>query len=241
MNAFKCPKVLAHRGLSHLAPENTMAAFEKAKDLGLHWLEFDVMLSKDHHPVIFHDEKLNRTTNGKGLLADKTWHQLQALDAGSWFSKTYHKELIPALETVLEFMKEHQLNAVVEIKATPKKDVVTAEKTIQVIEGVWPEGLKHIIFASFSLASLITVRKILPKQALGFGLHTWDETALEIIKSLDCFSVHVNHRILTAKRIKLLQKINCHILAYTVNKPERAVFLRKLGIDGFFSDCPEKL
>src|ERR1700733_4706071 len=121
MNVIKCPKVLAHRGISHLAPENTIAAFEKAKDLGCHWLEFDVMLSKDEHPVIFHDETLNRTTNAKGHLAGKTWHQLQALDAGAWFSKTYQGETIPSLEAVLSLMKKNHAHAVVEIKPTPNR------------------------------------------------------------------------------------------------------------------------
>ncbi len=241
MNALKCPKILAHRGLSHLAPENTMVAFKKAMDLGFNWLEFDVMLSKDNHPIIFHDETLNRTTNAKGLLSHKTLHQLQALDAGGWFSKAYQGEAIPSLETVLSFMKKNHLNAVVEIKPTSNKDILTAEKTIQAIEKFWPEGLKHMIFASFSLASLITLRKHLPKQALGFGLHNWNEEVIELIKSLDCFSIHVNHLILSAKRMKLLKSSNCHILAYTVNNPKRAAKLLKIGVDGFFSDCPEKL
>lgn len=241
MNVLKCPKILAHRGVSHLAPENTMAAFEKAKKLGIHWLEFDVMLSKDNHPVIFHDDTLNRTTNAKGLLSHKTWHQLQVLDAGSWFNKKYQGEPIPSLEMVLEFMEKNNLNAVIEIKPTKNNDGLTAERTIQIIKKQWPEGLKHIIIASFSIASLITVRKLLPTQALGFGLHKWEEGMIEVIKALDCYSIHINHQLLSEKRMRLLQHTKRHILAYTVNNPKRATELHKIGVDGFFSDCPEKL
>lgn len=241
MNSFKCPEILAHRGLSSLAPENTLAAFEKAHQMGFDWLEFDVRLTKDHHPVIFHDETLNRTTNAKGLLSHKTYHQLQHIDAGRWFNKAFAGEPIPSLEHVLLFMKTHHLKAVVEIKPTKGSDVITAEKTIATIQKYWPTGLKHMIVASFSLPSLITVKKLLPRQAIGFGLHTWDNDSLELIKALDCFSIHVNHLILSRKRMEILRQTGCHVLAYTIDDPKRAAKLKKMGVDGFFSNTPEKL
>lgn len=242
MHRFNCPKLLAHRGLSQLAPENTMAAFVAAQQAGFHWIEFDVMLTKDLHPVIFHDEKLNRTTNGgKALLAHKTYEQLRHLDAGSWFDKAFSGEPIPDLKQVIEFMKTHQMKAVVEIKPTEGQDVKTAEKTIAIIQKYWPEGLNHMIFASFSLASLITVRRLLPRQAIGAGLHQWRKESFEYIKALDCYSIHVNHLLLSAKRMEILRETGCHVLAYTVNHSKQVVKLKNLGVDGFFSDCPDKL
>lgn len=241
MNSFKCPKILAHRGLSSLAPENTLAAFKKAHQLNFDWIEFDVMLTKDLHPVIFHDETLKRTTNSTGLLPNKTYHQLRQLDAGRWFSKIYADEPIPSLEEVLHFMRAHHLKAVLEIKPSKGKDVITAEKTIATVQKVWPEGLKQMIFASFSVPSLITVKKHLPQQAIGYGLHTWDDSAFELIKALDCYSIHIKHLLLSSKRMELLRQTGCHILAYTVNNPKRYAKLKKMGVDGFFSDNPEKL
>lgn len=241
MNSFKCPEILAHRGLSSLAPENTLAAFKKAHQLGFHWIEFDVMLTKDLYPVILHDETLNRTTNTKGLLSHKTYHQLQHVDAGRWFNKAYAGEPIPSLEQVLDFMKTHHLKAVLEIKPSKGKDVITAEKAIATIQKFWPEGLQQMIFASFSLPSLITVKKLLPKQAIAYSMHTWDNNAFELIKALDCYSIHIKHLILSSKRMKLLRQTGCHILAYTVNNRKRYAKLKKMGVDGCFSDSPEKL
>jgi len=238
MNKNQLPSLIAHRGLSKLAPENTMAAFEKAHDMGFKWLEFDVMLSKDDVPIIFHDETLNRTANGKGRVADKNYKQLKVFNAGKKFR--IH-EPIPSLEEVLLFMKKYHLYAVVEIKPTVGRDVITAKKTIQLIEKIWPEGLKHVIFASFSLASLITVRSLLPKQAIGFGLDKWGKDWQELVKSLNCLSIHVNQRILTPARISVLKQTKCHLLAYTVNTQKNAQKLAKWGVDGFFSDCPHRL
>jgi len=227
--------------MSQLAPENTMAAFKLAAIHKIHWLEFDVMLSKDFHPIIFHDETLRRTSNDRGHVADRTLSQLKKVDVGSWFHSSFKGEMIPTLEEVLELMQTKKLNAVIEIKPTLGRDVITAKKTIETIQRTWPEGLDHMIFASFSLASLITVRRILPKQAIGFGMDIWNGAWQEMVKALDCYSIHVNHLILSQKRIEALKSSGCALLAYTVNKQKRAESLRKKGVDGFFSDCPNKL
>jgi glycerophosphoryl diester phosphodiesterase len=96
------PKVVAHRGASFVAPENTMAAFRLAKELEADGIEFDVKLSQDGVPVIHHDMTLERTTNGRGRLKDWTWNDLKELDAGSYFSKRYVGERIPKLSQVLD-------------------------------------------------------------------------------------------------------------------------------------------
>ena len=79
-------KLTAHRGLSSLAPENTLSAFKKAIQFGCDSIELDVQLSADHIPVVFHDQTVNRCTNGQGKVSDLTWHELRLLDAGLWFN-----------------------------------------------------------------------------------------------------------------------------------------------------------
>ncbi len=96
------PFLWAHRGASSVAPENTMSAFAAAVACGADGLELDIHLSRDGIPVVIHDETLDRTTDGQGQVGDKTWPQLQMLDAGSWFSTDFAGESIPALENVLE-------------------------------------------------------------------------------------------------------------------------------------------
>ena len=79
------PPVIGHRGACGHAPENTLVSFRRAAALGVRWVEFDVRLSRDREVVVLHDEGLERTTNGGGLVAEKDWAELQALDAGAWY------------------------------------------------------------------------------------------------------------------------------------------------------------
>src|SRR5690606_11412908 len=98
-------KIIAHRGASAHAPENTMAAFRKAIEMGANYIELDVHLSKDGKVVVLHDATLNRTSNGTGKIADHVWNVLRMLDAGSFFDEKFKGEKIPLLEEVLLFTK----------------------------------------------------------------------------------------------------------------------------------------
>jgi glycerophosphoryl diester phosphodiesterase len=111
------PKIIGHRGASHIAPENTMASFEAALKLGVDGIETDVQETKDGQLVLCHDELLNRTTNGKGLIKDYTLKELKELSAGAWFSKEYENERIPLLEELLDILKNRDILINIEIKS----------------------------------------------------------------------------------------------------------------------------
>ncbi len=110
-------KIFAHRGSSGTHPENTLAAFRAAAALPIDGVEIDVHLTKDGEVVVIHDEKINRTTNGKGYVKDMTLEELQQYDAGSWFSEEWGGERVPTLDEVLEIYEDtsHRLN--IEIKS----------------------------------------------------------------------------------------------------------------------------
>ena len=109
------PPVIAHRGVSALAPENTMIAFAKAKEYGLRWIEFDVTVAACGTVVVMHDDELERTTNGVGKITDVTFDYLSTLDAGSWFAPEYSGIKIPTLKDVLLFLNQNQMAANIEI------------------------------------------------------------------------------------------------------------------------------
>src|SRR6185312_3714651 len=96
-----------------------MSSFIKAAQLGVKWVEFDVMQTADGVPVVFHDELLDRTTNGRGELSLYTYPVLQSLDAGKWFDYVFSCERIPTLMTVIDFLQEEKISANIEIKALP--------------------------------------------------------------------------------------------------------------------------
>ena len=118
MKSFNEPYLsIGHRGASAYAPENTMAAFRKAYQIGADGIELDVQLSKDNHVIIMHDYRLDRTTTGKGLVSKKTLKELKSLDAGQWFSKDFKSEPILTLRELFEFAKGKML-VNIELKKT---------------------------------------------------------------------------------------------------------------------------
>src|ERR1700687_4795758 len=108
--------LIGHRGARGLRPENTMLGFKLAKDLGLNWIEFDVRLTKCNSWVVMHDATVDRTTNGKGLVIEKTLQELQALQAGLWFTPPYKDLKIPTLEEVITFGLTHNIQLNIEVK-----------------------------------------------------------------------------------------------------------------------------
>lgn len=109
-------KIIAHRGSSALAPENTMAAFELAYEQGAEGIETDVHLTKDNIPVLIHDENVKRTTNSTGYIKDYTFDQLKQFDAGSWFSVKYAGSTIISLEEFLNWFQDKALCLNIELK-----------------------------------------------------------------------------------------------------------------------------
>lgn len=107
--------VIAHRGASAYAPENTLAAFQLAKEMSADWFELDCTLSKDGEVVVMHDETVDRTTNGKGYVRDLTLYDLKQLDAGSWFAPEFAGERIPTLGQALDFA-QWNIGVYIEIK-----------------------------------------------------------------------------------------------------------------------------
>src|ERR1700683_2808619 len=100
---MRAPGIIAHRGASGHAPENTMAAFQRAVELGAPFIETDLHLTRDGRFVAIHDKTLQRTTNGQGAVQEFTLAELRQLDAGKWFDRPFSGEHIPTLEEVLEF------------------------------------------------------------------------------------------------------------------------------------------
>ena len=121
--------IIAHRGASAYAPENTLAAFDKALDLGAADVEFDVHFGADGQVVVIHDDTVDRTTNGAGAVAALTLAQLKSLDAGSWFAAQFSEERIPTLVELLERYKD-RLHFHIEVKGRAEH---LSEKTIDLV------------------------------------------------------------------------------------------------------------
>jgi glycerophosphoryl diester phosphodiesterase len=234
-------KVIGHRGAAAYAPENTIAAFDKALSLGCRFIEFDVMCSSDGEPYLIHDDTLKRTTNGRGGVGQVESTYLQSLDAGSWFSRHFKGEAIPHFKDALKWLSFSDVQANIEIKPYPGAVEQTAVAVLSHIHRYWPQGKDLPLVSSFEWEALLLCRSIAPEMPLGLLLHEWDEQWLQKAKQLECFSVHFNRKILTAERVKAVKDQGYVVCAYTVNRKRLANKLFNWGVDAVFSDYPDLL
>lgn len=233
------PRVIAHRGASAQAPENTLAAFIKAKQLGLNWVEFDVMLAATGEAIIFHDDKLERTTNGKGSIITSQYDYLKTLDAGTWFNPIFSTQRIPSLEEVLHVLHTQQLAANLEIKPLPGQEQATVQRIFKILTTTpLPPSL---LISSFSPQVLRLVRKISPSSLIGVLLDEWQTDWQHFCIEVNATSVNINQALLTAERVKEIKQQGYLLLTYTVNNIERAHQLLSWGVDAIFSDCPHAI
>jgi glycerophosphoryl diester phosphodiesterase len=231
-------KIIGHRGAAAHAPENTLASFDQAFYMGCRFIEFDVMLSADGVPFVFHDEVLKRTTNGKGAFGQMTAEYIQSLDAGRWFSKRFSGEKIPTLRAALEWLTFHDVQANIEIKPYPGTTEQTVIAVLTHLNQFWPFQEALPLVSSFDVDALNLVKSIAPEIPLGLLLDRWDKDWLKTAHSLRCYSVHLNHKALTEERILEIKQHDYKVCAYTVNRRRLADKLFTWGVDAVFSDNP---
>ncbi|MCB9984033.1 MAG: glycerophosphoryl diester phosphodiesterase [Rhodospirillales bacterium] len=239
--ALKLPQIIGHRGCAAYAPENTLEGLHTAADMGVEWVEFDVKLTKDQVPILFHDEDLERTTNGSGAVKDFTLTELKELDAGSWFSDGFFGVCIPTLEQAVDVLIERDLGVNVEIKPCPGREKETAEVVLDVLSGIWDDH-ERLLISSFQHVCLETALDMAADWHRGFLLpEEWPENWQELAEYLQVSSVNLDGRTCTREQVEQALELEKPVLAYTINDPDRARFLQSWGVDGFFTDAPDAL
>lgn len=233
------PPWIAHRGASLDAPENTMAAFRAAKDAGARWLEFDVMLAACGEPIVFHDETLERTTNGQGSVHEYSYSILKTLDAGSWFDPRFQGERIPRLSEVLAFLEKESLSANIEIKASRDQERETVTSVLKLLAKY--QSLSRPLFSSFSIETLKELRLQAKNASLGLLMSDWEPDWEVIYEDLQCSSLNLHHKLLNSQVLEILKNKGHLVLTYTVNEPTQALELLSWGVDAIFTDCPGRM
>jgi glycerophosphoryl diester phosphodiesterase len=232
------PLVIGHRGAAASAPENTLAGLRRAKVLGCTWVEFDVRLTGDGVPVLCHDSRLDRTTNGSGWVSAHTLAAVRSCDAGSWFDPTYAGERIPTLEEALLLCAELDLGANVELKADrgwqyPVAAAVAA--ALQQLHGHPPA----VLVSSFHRSGIFKVHDLAPDIPRGILFRVVPRNWAEIAARFDCTMIGADHRRLRPRRIAAIRAAGYALAAYTVNDPARARLLFDWGVTSVFSDAPD--
>lgn len=231
------PIVYAHRGASGYAPENTIAAFKKAVELGAGGIELDVQITTDGHVVVIHDTTVDRTSDGTGNVKEMTLAQIRSLDAGSWFSSEYAGEKIPTLEEVMEFLKDKDILLNIEIKPTPVYNHGVEEKVEELIRKYKMKD--QIIISGFCHRNLEAIKAIDPELKTGL-LYTalLSETGWYAYM-VGAKAVHPNYNYLDEIVFKQCREYGIQINTWTVNKREDMEKLVKAGVDGIITNYPD--
>jgi glycerophosphoryl diester phosphodiesterase len=238
---LRLPRVIGHRGAAAHAPENTLAGFRRAAELGAEWVELDVRLSADGVPVVFHDDALDRTTNGRGPVADMTLDGLKALDAGAWFGEGFRGEKIPTLAEAVGVIAGLGLGLNIEVKPDPGREAETARKALAVALAAWPRYLAPPLVSSFRREALAAARDAAPEWPRGLLAEALPGDWREAARDLGCVALHLEQRRLTAAAARTVRDEGLGLLAYTVNEPERAQTLWGWGVQAVFTDRPDRL
>lgn len=235
------PPVIGHRGAARHAPENTLAGLATARRLGVDWVEFDVMLTADGHPVLLHDESLARTTGLPQRLADTALQDLEQLDAGAWFGPAFAGERIPTLEQAFAALARWNLGANIEIKPSAGLARETARVTLETVKRAWPASLPAPLISSFEVEALVVARDLAPDLPRGYLVEDLPDDWLATARRLDCASVHPWHEPLTRAQLAALKAAGYRVAVYTVNEAARARTLRAWGADSLITDDPPAL
>ncbi|MBM7646148.1 glycerophosphoryl diester phosphodiesterase [Scopulibacillus daqui] len=229
-------KIFAHRGYSAKYPENTMPAFLAAHQCGAHGIELDVQLSKDGVPVIIHDEAVNRTTNGKGLVKDMTASCLTKLNAGQRFKWLNRKAAIPTLEEVLDWLSKTNLILNIELKNSVFPYKGMEEKVIKMVHDF--DLSSRIIYSSFNHDSLVKIHKIDSSAETAALYKKAMPVPWEYAKSIHASAIHPHYRNVTKELIETAQQHHIQVRAYTVNKTKLIKQLISWKIAGIITDNP---
>ncbi len=230
--------VLAHRGASGYAPENTMTAFLLAKRLGADGIELDVHLTADGVVVVCHDSDVARTTNGEGIIEKMTYAELLELDFGypDMFGKKFEDTKISTLEEVLDAFIPAGMIVNVELKATSEGIV---EKVLAIEEKYRATGL--VLFSSFKHDYLRELKRLSPDSAVA-PLYWTDDDFVNTGTSLGAVALHPAWNCLTEAEdyCKKAHEAGLKVHPYTPNKPSDLEALMRLGADAVITNYPDR-
>lgn len=233
--------VVAHRGASGYAPENTMAAFRRAVELGASFIETDLQVTRDIQVIAMHDSTLDRTTNGKGPVHLRTLEELRALDAGAWFDSrrcgSFAGERVPTLNEVLRFATERDVNFYLEIKSGDtwgvEHAVAAALRDLNVSA--------RVVILSFDPSTLDSMNRIDRNIMTGF---LCEHPAGDLVKravQIGARQIAPRGDLITSALVDQAHRAGLKVVTWTINDPEQMRHLIAAGVDGIMSDYPDRL
>lgn len=233
--------VIAHRGFSGIAPENTLAAFKKAIEAGSDMIELDVRLSLDGEVVVIHDESLERTTNGKGKVIESTLQELKRLDAGSKFQSSFSGETIPSLREVLQWANR-KISLNIELKKGDYGRWTLPDLAFRTLQEVEKAGMNgQVLFSSFDSFALETVLKRKSGIPVAYLYNRPWNVPREVTGGRPYPILNCRKSILTRENISRAHQEGIRVGVYTLNTDEEMERFIDLEVNAIITDFPDRL
>jgi glycerophosphoryl diester phosphodiesterase len=228
----------AHRGASGIAPENTISAVNMALESGAPMVEIDVQYTKDHQMVVFHDDTIERTTDGSGAICEMSLEEVQRLDAGMWFSPSFAGERIPKLVDVLELMRGR---AYVNLEIKPRPDSEEARKeTLELIELLRSMSMLDMcLFSSFDHRAIKFIRSMQPDlPMLALNIPGDARSPARVVRDCGADAFGCSVKELNPEMMRVCRQFGIPVGVYTVNTPDELNHVVSMGVIGCVTNMP---
>jgi glycerophosphoryl diester phosphodiesterase len=234
------PLIIAHRGASGEAPENTLAAFQLALEQGCDALELDIHLSLDGRLMVCHDFTVDRTTNASGRIVDIAASQLRTYDAGIWFNKKYKGQQIPFLAEVFEMIPQ-DIIVNVEIKMIPEYENKIEQKLVDLL--IEKDRLSNVVISSFDHSCLVRLMKMEPRAKIGLLYQSSLINPVEYAALLNVpvFSLHPHFKSINKNDIIKAKSYGISVYPWTVDQIKDMRKLINKGAAGIITNYPVRM
>ena len=230
--------MIGHRGAAGCAPENTLAGLRKAKELGCRWVEIDVRFTADGQLILLHDDRLERTTNGRGKAASMPLAAVRRYDTGHRFGDAFRGERVPTLAEAVEVLSELGIGANIELKAARGRAAETGAATAALLFRMWPSHLPPPLISSFLPEALLAAQACAPSIPRSVLFRAVPGNWRVRAEKLGCVTIHADHHCLHPALVAEIREAGYALLTYTVNDAVRALTLFDWGVTSVFSDVP---
>lgn len=232
-------RIIAHRGASGYAPENTMPAFQLALELNAEGIELDVHLSKDDEVVVIHDHTIDRTSDGEGRVRDLTLEELRKFDYGSWKDERFKGATIPTLREVLELLRDWDGLLNIEVKGNPITYEGIEDRIAQLLEEF---GMTNrVIISSFNHYFLRNMKDIDSQIQIGLLYGDGLVEPWVYAKNLKAEALHPSYHAINQEVTLGCKENNVMLNPYTINNREDVERMLDLGVDGIITDYPDRV
>ena len=231
------PWVIAHRGASGHAPENTLAAYERAVELGAGFIETDLHLTRDARFVAIHDSTLERTTNGRGNVHDFTLGELRKLDAGMWFDRQFMGQQIPTLEEILAFAGKHDVIFYLEVKY----DAAWGMHHSLVGALQKSQSAARTIVISFDESTLSALRQVDSTMMMGLLVEEPRKDYTKAAIELGVRQLCPRASLVTPELVEQAHRLDLQVATWTVDDAQTMRALAATGVDGIMTNFPDRL